>query len=1285
MNAPGIADNEDSREPMVFTGGPGVMSQWGEAAHQGLFVRGDVSGTDVLFLVDTGSSNTVINYEQYLRITENVRPQLIPIKEIIRQADGTPLPVHGKVRTEVGVGGSSATIDVLVADLGNDGILGMDFLLKGSCIVDLKQLQIRCKDEIVCCRTENSRPLCAKVTLQKTVVIPAGEEIIVPAKIVKHGGEAISGTGMMEPAQWNSTEDHGLVFGRSLVDLNNQTIPVRVWNPGREAGVAHEGVIVGRITRVDSDMIVENSPGDGYCKTLSTDTTTEFEMPEHLVDLLERSSQYLTEDEKSQVAKLLYEFQDIFSTGDKDLGQTGLVQHTINTGDAPPARQRYRRLPFAQQAEADKHVDDMLERGVIEPSSSPWASPIVLVKKKDGSTRFCVDYRKLNSLTVKDAYPLPRIDDTLDALCDAKWLSTMDLASGYWQVELEEGAREKSAFAVRGGLFQWRVMPFGMCNAPSTFERLMEKVFTGLHWKILLLYLDDIIVHGKTFGDELIRLRTVLQKLREAGLKLKAKKCHFFQKEVGFLGHVVSEQGIQTDPEKIKSVAEWKTPTCVTEVLSFLGLASYYRRFIKDFATIASPLHKLTEKEKAFDWNEDCETAFQTLKQALTQSPILGYPRPGEEKFILDTDASGQGIGAVLSQVQDGQEIVIAYGSRSLSKTERNYCVTRQELLAVVYFVKYFRQYLYGQEFKVRTDHAALKWLLNFKNPEGQLARWMEVLAEYNFIIEHRAGRSHGNADGLSRRTCKQCGREEDKKEQTGLKERKWVKWEDQSVNDAKEIKEPPNSQVDSQVRVLTLQPEWSHDDMRKAQLQDQDIGYLIEAKEGVGTRPSWEEMQSASRTAKSYWAQWERLEIQQGVLCLRSEPEDDLTNTWRTVVPRKLTKQIVTELHSGKASGHLGQTKTILKVKQRFYWTGLRADVQSCCRECIVCGARRTPNRKAKAALQQHIVGAPMERIAIDLIGPLPESTQGNKHILVIGDYFTKWVEAFALPNQEAVTVATKLVEEVVCRFGVPHQLHSDQGRNFESNVFAEMCKVLGIEKTRTTPYNPKSDGFVERFNRTLIDMVSKMIAPERQQRDWDEKIPFALMAYRSSIQESTGESPTMMMLGREINLPIDSLIEPPVGQEELLDTDYAFTIRDRLQDTWDRARTCLQGSARRQKRYYDKKLAGKPHETGDVVWYLNRPRTQGLSPKLQAKWDGPYLILDRLSTVTYRIQKTKRTKTKIVHFDKLKPFCGQLPTGWTDWSTGTDAKVEISEDQPVGPEKRTRRAPKRLICEQK
>ena len=376
---------------------------------------------------------------------------------------------------------------------------------------------------------------------------------------------------------------------------------------------------------------------------------------------------------------------------------------------------------------------------MIEPSNSPWASPVVLVQKKDGSLRYCIDYRKLNAVTRKDSYPLPRIDDSLDTLKNAKYFTTLDLASGYWQIELTDDAKEKSAFCTTSGLYQFRVMPFGLTNAPATFQRLMERVLAGLQWRICLVYIDDIIIFSATVDDHLQQLDEVFGRLKAAGLKLKPKKCHLFQQKVQYLGHIVSEEGIATDPEKTESIRKWHRPSNVTELRSFLGLCSYYRRFVPEFASIARPLIKLTEKSSQFEWTDDQEESWRILKEKLMSPPILKYPDP-EVPFVLDTDASDFGIGAVLSQVQDGEERVVAYGSRVLTKQERRYCVTRRELLAVVHFIKYFRHYLVGKRFTLRTDHASLKWLRHFKNPEGQVARWLEVLETYDFELVHRPG-----------------------------------------------------------------------------------------------------------------------------------------------------------------------------------------------------------------------------------------------------------------------------------------------------------------------------------------------------------------------------------------------------------------------------------------------------------------------------------------------------------------------------------------------------------------
>src|SRR5437867_1727832 len=410
----------------------------------------------------------------------------------------------------------------------------------------------------------------------------------------------------------------------------------------------------------------------------------------------------------------------------------------------------------------------MEELGIIEPAASPWASNLVVVTKKDGSLRLCVDFRGVNNVTRKDSYPLPRITDCLDALGPAKYFSTFDLRSGYFQIAMEESDRDKPSFITRRGSYRFTAMPFGLCNAPATFQRLMDVVTIGLNYEICLVYLDDIILFSRTIEEHLLRLKLLLNRLRSANLKLKPSKCFLLQKKVNFLGHVISEGSIATDPEKIEQVRSWPRPQNTTETRSFIGLVSYYRRFVNQFARVAAPLHALAAKNAKFIWTEECEVAFEELKKRLITSPILAMPNDDGE-FRLDTDASNYAIGAVLSQVQNGEERVIAYASRTLSRPERNYCVTRRELLAIVYFVKQFRSYLLGREFLIRTDHSALRWLKLTPEPIGQQARWLEKLEEFQYKIEHRAGNKHTNADAMSRRPCRQCDRDDDESEETWL------------------------------------------------------------------------------------------------------------------------------------------------------------------------------------------------------------------------------------------------------------------------------------------------------------------------------------------------------------------------------------------------------------------------------------------------------------------------------------------------------------------------------------
>ncbi|GBO24268.1 Retrovirus-related Pol polyprotein from transposon 297 [Araneus ventricosus] len=541
---------------------------------------------------------------------------------------------------------------IYVADITDPCILGQDFLQKFNFTVDLEKNEIRTGgEEIPLFSASVQHSKSCSVLAKKRTIIPARSECLIQGIPKVPGQFRYAVTNFP-----NQAPQKGVLVAATLVDLEMEVIPVRVLNLKNKPKILDKGDVIATCEPV-VDIVARPQ---------------EFSGAQHLQSTLE-NLQILNEEQRTAVKKLLNEFQDLFSTCDADVGRCNMTQHRINTGNHPPIKQYPRRLPLARK-EAEHLVKEMVDNGIIEESSGPWASPIVLVKKKDGSTRFCVDYRKLNEITKKDSYPLPRIDDTLDALNGSQWFTTQDLKSGYWQVEVRPEDREKTAFTTGQGLWQFKVMPFGLCNAPAIFERLVETVLRGLSSEACLVYLDDIIIVGRTFEEHLNNLRKVFQRLQKSNLKLSPKKCRFFQKEVTYLGHVISAEGVKTDPGKIKAVVDWPRPDKIHDLRSFLGLCTYYRRFVKNFSTIARPLHKLTEAKSNFNWTEECEKSFNSLKQALT-SPILTYPRTDKD-FILDTDASNEGIRAVISQNIGNEERVIAYFSKSLGKPERNYCHT---------------------------------------------------------------------------------------------------------------------------------------------------------------------------------------------------------------------------------------------------------------------------------------------------------------------------------------------------------------------------------------------------------------------------------------------------------------------------------------------------------------------------------------------------------------------------------------------------------------------------------
>ncbi|MCG7879381.1 MAG: RNase H-like domain-containing protein, partial [Candidatus Thiodiazotropha endolucinida] len=997
----------------------------------------------------------------YGKIPLRKRPLLKAMETRMVAANGEDVATIGMAEFTLTFCGKPFHLQAVVASINAEVVIGLDFMQKFCCDINMKDQTLTTEGLVINCFMKGKMG-CYRIAAAETVTIPSKYETIIPGQI-KDKGIRFENMGIIEPFE-KLAENKSLMGGRVLTKAN-ENVPVRLMNVTDKPIVIRKGTTVGMFEPV----VQVNDKRETNTNSSAIDA-----LPDRLQELLDRSSKHLDKAQKDKLRSTLTEYQDVFALNDDDMGYTDAVKHHIETNGAKPIKDRMRRLPYHMAEEADRQVDDMLEKGIIEKSNSPWAAAVVLVKKKDGSLRFCVDYRALNDATIKDAYPLPKIDETLDSLTGAKWFSTLDLYSGYWQVGVEPEDKPKTAFITRKGLFQFRVLPFGLCNAPATFERLMESVLAGLQWDICLIYLDDIITFGKTFEEAVENLEKVFDRLRSAGLKLKPKKCDLFEKSVTFLGHIISDEGVGTDPEKVRAVKEWPVPVSQTEIRSFLGLCGYYRRFIKGYSEIAKPLHTLTEKGREFVWTDTCQNAFERLKEHLVNAPILVYPDFMKE-FILDTDASHNSIGAVLTQKHDGKERVVSYASRTLSKSERKYSVTRKEMLALVYFVKHFRHFLLGRKFLIRTDHSALKSLMKTKEPEGQQARWIETLAEYDFEVKHRPGKRHGNADALSRAPTRK---------------------------DTKEAVRTASTR-EAGIELTSL---------REEQLNDPELKMVSEWLE-KGERPLWGKVAGMSCRIKGYWSQFQRLCVHEGCLC-RIWFEGNKPKSYQFIVPQTLRKTVLQHCHDSIVGGHFGVRKTLGKVRQKYYWAGLYNYVEQYVKSCDVCARRKPPPRTKRAPMQIVGSGYPMERIATDILGPLPETESGNRYILVIGDYFTKWVEAFAIPDQTAQTVARCLVKEVVSRFGVPTYIHSDQGRQFESAVYQEVCALLDIKKTRTTPYHPQSDGMVERFNRTLERLLSAFVNAEHS--DWDERLPYVLMAYRSSVNETTGYTPNMMMLGR-------------------------------------------------------------------------------------------------------------------------------------------------------------------------
>jgi hypothetical protein len=856
------------------------------------------------------------------------------------------------------------------------------------------------------------------------------------------------------------------------------------------------------------------------------------------------------------------EFPDVFPEELPGLPPDREVEFAIDVvpGAAPISIAPYRMAPV-ELKELKKQLQELLEMGFIRPSVSPWGAPVLFVKKKDGSMRLCIDYRQLNKITIKNKYPLPRIDDLFDQLRGACYFSKIDLRSGYHQLKVKESDIPKTAFRTRYGHYEFIVMPFGLTNAPAAFMDLMNRIFHPYLDKFVVVFIDDILVYSRTKEEHREHLRIVLQTLREKKLYAKLSKCEFWLNEVTFLGHVVTAEGIHVDPSKIKAIQEWETPKNVTEVRSFLGLAGYYRRFVKGFSTIATPLTRLLQKGVNFVWNEKCDQAFNKLKELLTKAPVLTQPEPGKV-YTIYSDASREGLGCVL--MQDGK--VVAYASRQLKPHEKNYPTHDLELAAIVHALKIWRHYLYGEKCYIYTDHKSLKYLPTQRELNLRQRRWMELINDYDCVIDYHPGKANVVADALSRKV----------------------------VTTLRALRAQPSIGKDGAlIAEFIVKPDW----LTKVALMQREDPELVKTIEKVqkGETPDFE------------FQDGERL-YYKGRLCVPNIGD--------------IRKVLLDETHKGPFNMHPGSTKMYQDLKKEYWWPNMKKEVSDYVLKCLTCQQVKAEHQHPAGLLQNITIPEwKWERVTMDFVTGLPLTPRKKDSIWVIVDRLTKVAHFLPVRKDYSLEKLAELyVNEIVRLHGVPSSIISDRDPRFTSRFWGKLQAALGTKLHFSTAFHPQTDGQSERVIQILEDMLRACVI--EFEGSWEKYLPLAEFAYNNSYQASIKMAPFEALYGRKCRTPAywgelgeKKVIADQVGPDYLQEVEEKVKIiKDRLKEAYDR-----------QKSYADLKRKDIEYNVGEKVFLKVSPWKKilrfGRKGKLSPRFIGPYEILERVGPVAYRL----------------------------------------------------------------
>ncbi len=1272
-----------------------------------LRIRAEIAGVQTVCMYDTGANCCLINREYFF---ETLQPENKAEVRLFKgkgpkSATNQLIPISEEVRLCVKIGETENVLNFLLApELTEKVLIGRNGIdLFGNRLYCPKAGHLVLHGARIKLVNRSGEDEVADVFLTETVTIEPHTSHRVDLRFGNPSKRIFSDCKLifLEP----NDELLGFLNVSSMgsVVKSDECLRAEIMNLGDECVILEAGHIFGSAEPLDEvDTLgkgeeTEGTPIVNMAEQISLEERVEF-VKQHM-----NLDENLSNGQKEILSELLIENTDIFSIKDGDIGRTNFVEHIIDTGDAKPIYQRPYRAEHQKRAVIEREVNKMLEQGLIEPSPAEWSSPIVLVTKKDGSIRFCINYIKLNAVTKLDTYSIPRIEDLMQDLGESQFFTSLDLAGAYHQVPVSDklNSKDKTTFTCFLGIFRFKYMPFGVRNGPMVFQRLMERVLAGILYKKCFVYLDDVLLVGITFEEHLQILRQVFERIRQAGLKVKLRKCVFAAPKVPYLGHIVGRDGIRVNPEKVKAIKEnypnERPPANRIEILRFLGMCGFYSKFIRGYSDLADPLHKISGKKSQFLWTAQCQNSYEQLRDSLCEAPVLAYPNFSKE-FRMYSDASSVALGSVLVQTDEDEcERPIAYYSRIFQPQERRYSNTERELLAVYEGLRHFRTYTYGGKCTCFMDHRALLYLKDTPNPSTRLAKWRYTLmGELDWDLRYVPGKKNCVADALSRVPKFPKTQEETETKPVETVEGKKLDQTDFEINwcflgEAKPSLECPD-QVYLPFNKPHVVPSSGSDivcnvttrSMAKSSVSETvknrgepcllDLGEpepevtcghegILENGEdmfgkSVNTDLLKEIVKSQSRDTESLTIirylkrgilpddkgeahkvlrKSMLFHLEDGVL---KHIDPHLERELRVFVPKDMRETIFEIYHSSMLAGHQGTNVTYRRIHRKFFWEGMYRDTVRFLQSCEQCLRNKRGAQPTGGSMQEFGIESFFELVGLDLTGPLTESRKGNKYILGFIDYFTRLAVTVAMSDISAESIARAYLERVVAYFGPCETLLSDRGSNFLSDIVTQICRLMQTKRVATTAYHPKTNGRIERFWGSLKTMLRMYV--DQDQQNWDDVLPIVTYSYNSGIRTATGFSPYQMTFGREPLMPIEKFIVP--RNVELNEgSEIVKNVAQRIAKIEEIARKLNGEYQAKIKARVDKNVKRLKLKVGDLVMRKIERLVPGSSKGLSALYDGPHRVcycpLDAV-TVVLRLFDDPSGKYDKVSLEKLKLY---------------------------------------------